>query len=497
MPEPTTTVSTVVSREGPRRRGDFGSHPDRARLFAAHIHRAILQSPERSAHSDSSWFGRGRPRRVSEAKVRVLIVGASGLIGSAAAARLTAEGHHVVAVGRRPTGVGLGDITHIRVDLARTTDSGEWTKHLSAVDAVLNCAGVLQDSAGDSTAGVHIRGASALFQACEDAGVRRVVHLSAVGVERETPTAFSQTKLAGDQALMARDLDWIILRPSVVVGRAAYGGSALIRGLAALPILPVMPSTAPLQIVHLDDLVEAIVFFLQPDAPSQYVVEVVGPKRYSFDEAVGLFRRWMRWPRAREIPVPGWLAGSIYRLGDAVAFLGWRPPVRSTTEREMRRGAVGEPAQLKNLTGISPRALEDALAREPASVQERWFARLYLLKPVVFGMFALFWITTGLVSLGPGWQRGVELVMEGGASEALAKLAVLFGGLADVIIGLAIAFRRTARAGLYAAFLISIAYAVIGTILVPWMWLDPLGPMLKIGPIMVFNLVALAILEDR
>jgi hypothetical protein len=115
----------------------------------------------------------------------------------------------------------------------------------------------------------------------------------------------------------------------------------------------------------------------------------------------------------------------------------------------------------------------------------------------VFVVFAMFWIATGVVSLGPGWQRGVELVMEGGVGQTLAKLAVFSGGLADVVIGLMIAVRRTARLGLYAAFIISITYAVIGAILVPWMWLDPLGPMLKIAPIMVLNLVALAILEDR
>jgi hypothetical protein len=62
---------------------------------------------------------------------------------------------------------------------------------------------------------------------------------------------------------------------------------------------------------------------------------------------------------------------------------------------------------------------------------------------------------------------------------------------------LMIAWRPTARLGLYAAFLISLAYTVIGTILVPWMWLDPLRPMLKIGPIMVINPVALAIPPDR
>ena len=68
---------------------------------------------------------------------------------------------------------------------------------------------------------------------------------------------------------------------------------------------------------------------------------------------------------------------------------------------------------------------------------------------------------------------------------------------ADILIGLAILYRPTSRAGLYAALLISLAYAGIGTVLLPRLWSDPLGPMLKIGPIMVLIAVALAIREDR
>jgi hypothetical protein len=115
----------------------------------------------------------------------------------------------------------------------------------------------------------------------------------------------------------------------------------------------------------------------------------------------------------------------------------------------------------------------------------------------VFIVFAAFWISTGLISIGPGRERGVSLVMEGGVSRTVALLATLSGGFADIAIGLLLAFRRSARLGLYAAFSISVAYAIIGTILVPRLWVDPLGPMLKIAPVMVFNLVALAILEDR
>jgi hypothetical protein len=130
-------------------------------------------------------------------------------------------------------------------------------------------------------------------------------------------------------------------------------------------------------------------------------------------------------------------------------------------------------------------------------VQERWFARLYLLKPVIFVVFSLFWILTGLLSLGPGWDIGLGLMHEGNVIGFAAPLAVFAGALADIGIGIALAFRRTAKIGLYAALSLSLVYIVIGTILVPRLWVDPLGPMLKIWPVIALNLTALAILEDR
>ena len=124
----------------------------------------------------------------------------------------------------------------VTVDLTKMSIA-DWGPHLAGVDAVINCAGVLQDNAWDST-GVHAEGAANLFTACEKANVTQAIHFSAIGVDRETPTRFSASKAAGDQALMRTRLNWVILRPSVIVGRPAYGGSALIRGLASLPVLP-------------------------------------------------------------------------------------------------------------------------------------------------------------------------------------------------------------------------------------------------------------------
>jgi hypothetical protein len=188
--------------------------------------------------------------------------------------------------------------------------------------------------------------------------------------------------------------------------------------------------------------------------------------------------------------------GLAYKVGDLAALLGWRPAIRSTPGREIQRGAIGDGSAWRQATGIEPQSLAAALAARPASVQERWFSRLYLLKPVAIGTFALFWLATGLVSLGPGYDRAVRYMVEGGGG-ALSEPSVIAGGLADIVVALGILYRPTTKLALWAALGLSIFYIVAGTILLPILWEDPLGPMMKIWPILVLNLVCLAILDER
>jgi uncharacterized protein YbjT (DUF2867 family) len=428
--------------------------------------------------------------------MRILVTGATGLIGSSVCARLAAEGNEIVRVVRHTVPLGIGGQAIAVLDIALAVRPEDWAPLLVDVDAIVNCAGVLQDSPGEDTHRVHADAAAALFVACETAAVRRVIHFSAIGVDRAQPSRFSATKLVGDRALMGRDLEWVILRPSVVLGRPAFGASALIRGLAALPLLPVMPATGPLQIVQLDDVVATVAFFLNPNSPSRVALELAGPERLSMSEVVGYYRQWLGWPAARQFTLPEWAARLLYRLGDLAAILGWRPPMRTNARKEIARGAVGDPSNWIAMTGIKPRGLAKTLEFSPATVQEKWFAGLYFVKPAIFVVLPFFWIPTGIISLTTGYEGGVEL-MRGAGARWLSGPAVVAGAVADIAIGILIAWRRTARTGLYGAIALSFFYAVAGTILRPDLWNEPLGPLMKILPILVLHFVALAILRER
>lgn len=433
--------------------------------------------------------------RVSR-RMRVLLTGATGFIGSAILCRLQRQGHEVLGVTRRrgPTTDRLRPHGWIELDLGHAT-TAEWRERLDGIDVVVNCAGVLQDGGADSTRAVHRDGPAALFAACEEAGVRKIIQISAIGAELDAPTEFQQTKALGDADLMRRDLDWIILRPAIVVGAAAYGGSALLRAIAALPFLPRVSAPGRLQFVQVDDVAETVARLLRPDAPSRITLELVAPEAVSFDQAVALYRRWLGYPQALRIAGAS-LLPFAFRLGDLAGRLGWRPPIRTTARREFERGVQGDGAAWTGATGISPQSLEDALAARPASVQERWFANLYLLKPLFLAGLSLFWIATALVAAGPAFDAARRLMVEAGAG-ALATPAVWAGIAADLVIGVSLAFRRTARGALWGGVAVSCAYLAGGVLLAPGLWIDPLGPMTKILPIVLSHLACLAILDDR
>jgi DoxX-like family len=257
-----------------------------------------------------------------------------------------------------------------------------------------------------------------------------------------------------------------------------------------------MPGTGRLQVVQLDEVVATVSFFLDPASPSRLSLELAGPEPLAMAEVIGLYRSWLGRPAAKVVSLPGWAAGGLYRIGDLAGALGWRPPIRSNAGKEIRRGAVGDPSAWTSATGIRPRPLRAALAANPATVQEKWFAGLYFIKPVIFVVLPFFWIMTGLISLTAGYRSGVELMISTGAG-VLSGPAVMAGALADIAAGSLMAWRPTASLGVRGAIALSTFYLVAGTVLRPDLWNEPLGPLLKILPILVLHFVALAILDER
>lgn len=351
--------------------------------------------------------------------MRVLVTGANGFIGAHVVSALAEAGFGVVRAVRSPPRHGLpsSDIRNVAVDFNADILPAAWMPRLAGVDAVVNCAGILQRRRGQDMKAIHVDAPVALFQACESTGIRRVIQVSAMGTG--AGTEFARTKHACEQRLSALDLDWIILKPSLVYAEGSYGGTSLVRGLAGLPgCVPLIGDGCQVfRPIHARDLADGVVSLLmQPDI-RQVTLEPAGPQELTLQEILQCYRHWLGFGEARFMPVPLQLVRLVARLGD---WFG-SGPVNSTALRQLEYGNSTASNEFTEATGLAPAPLSQWLARFPSRVQDRWHARLYWLVP---------WIrmTLGAIWLWLGAELGLSgLEANGGAETASGWLAALVG----------------------------------------------------------------------
>jgi uncharacterized protein YbjT (DUF2867 family) len=427
--------------------------------------------------------------------MRVLVTGAYGMIGSACLARLHREGHTVVGCGRSISAAGrrFAYARWREADFSRLHDAQAWAALLTDIDAVVNCVGVLQDGLRDDVQRVQFSGTIALFDGCVLAGVKRIVHISAIGADAAGPSRFSRSKAAAEAHLRALALEWVILRPALVIAPAVYGGTAMLRAVAAFPgIVPVIGTTAKLQIVAVDDLAETVARALPVDTPSKVTWEVGHPEVHTLAEIVAATRAWLGFRPRPIVPLPTAIATIIAKAADALGWLGWRSPVRSTSLAQLTAGVVGDPKPWLAATGIVPQGLAQIFAARPASVQDRWFARLHLLKPLAILILAVAAFTTGAV------QATLAGKILGRPGNHLGDAGLyLFRAAAAGLVGFGLVFRASARLALIALIVLTVIRGAADAIDAWQFNVFPFGVLVYEIPIVLAMLLTLAILDDR
>ncbi len=429
--------------------------------------------------------------------MRIVVIGAYGLLGGFVTARLLRDGHEIIGVGRDIAAAErrFPTVRWIAADL-RDTDPAAWTPLLADADAVVNCAGALQDSPRDDIQAVHLKTVSDLVAACTAGGPRRFVQISAVGVER-SGGPFGQTKNTADKALRSSALDWVILRPGLVLAPAAYGGSALLRGLAAFPgFIPVLNPDSPVQIVSVDDVADAVARSVLSSTASQITCDLVASDQTRLGDILLALRGWLGLPPAPLLAMPRWAGGLAAWAADRLAWLGWRSPMRTAAIEQLSAGVIGRSEEALERLGFKPQGLAETLARWPSGVQERWYARLYFLKPVALATLATFWSVSGAIGLA-NHIAATRLLTDAGMAYGLATSFVVAGALADIALGLLVCVRRTATLALKGMILVTAAYLAGGTLWLPQLWADPLGPLVKSVPAAVLAMAVLGMMDER
>ncbi|BAV44928.1 NADH-ubiquinone oxidoreductase [Mesorhizobium loti] len=431
--------------------------------------------------------------------MKILVLGGYGLIGDAVIGRLLRDGHQVTGLGRdvRDAGRRRPSVRWIAADMSKLLAAEDWLPVVAGMDAVVNAAGALQDGPRDRLDAVHRGSVVALVTACERAGVRCFAQISAIGADLSSANPFFRTKAQGDKAVASSSLEWTILRPGLVISPAAYGGTALLRALAAFPgFVPAVMPRHLIQTVSVTDVAEAVSLAVAGSLPPRLAVDLVEGNARPLADVLLTLRAWLGLPPAKVVPMPAILGRLAGGIADMLGILGWRSPLRSAALAAVARGVTGDATAWNQVSDRPLQPLEATLADMPTNVQERWFARLWLAKPVIFAGLSLFWLVSGIIGL-IRQEAAADILVSHGVSASLAHLSVLGGGVADILVGAAVVVRSLARRALLAMMAITLSYLAAATLLVPGLWLDPLGPLVKTIPALCLVLVALAVLDER
>ncbi|RAU23103.1 complex I NDUFA9 subunit family protein [Paramagnetospirillum kuznetsovii] len=257
----------------------------------------------------------------------VTVFGGSGFIGRTLVRRLAAQGWVVRAAVRDPIAAeflkpmgDVGQVTPLRADI---TDPKAVAAAVAGADAVVNLVGILYESGRRSFDAVHVKGAANVAAAAKAAGVARLVHMSALGADKNSESLYAQSKAAGEEAVLAAFPGATIFRPSVVFGPDddffnRFGKMAMIS-----PVLPVFTgdgfkpvctehgcsidlfgSGGPtFQPIHVGDVSGAIAKVLDDSRLAGKVYELGGPRRYSMKEIMELVLATTG-QRSHLVPVP-------------------------------------------------------------------------------------------------------------------------------------------------------------------------------------------------
>lgn len=419
--------------------------------------------------------------------MNILVCGSSGCVGQAVVHSLRARGHRVVETRRAGTSAERLSGSARSLDFMIETSASRWAEALQdeAIDAIVNCAGVLIESAKACFRRVHMEGPIELFGGAVSAGVGRVVQLSALGVGRAPHAGrepgYLRSKRLADEALLALPIDGVVVRPSLVYGPRSES-ARLFATLACLPIVSLPGGGRQrVQPIHVFELAECIVRLVEQPHAAHGVYELGGPAAVCYRQMLSAYRA------ALGLGEPLWLAVPMWsmRLGARLAELLPQRVFSRDTLRLLEQGNTTTANAAGVLLGRAPATLAESLAvtaPEPAVD-----LRVVLGAPVdllLRGALAFLWLQTAFVSaLLPRESGALELLARCGLPGLAGTLALAGSCMLNAGVGIGTLFRPSAR--LFALQTAAIVgYTATAAWHVPALSIDHCGPLAKNVPLL-------------
>jgi NADH dehydrogenase len=299
--------------------------------------------------------------------MKVFVTGASGFVGEEVLQHLERAGHSIRILARRPQSPQIQKLASrhsAQVHPGNVLDAASLLGGLDNIDAVIHLVGIISENGSSTFENIHVRGAENILAAAKTAGVKRFVHMSALGVRPDAPARYHRTKWEAEEFVRVSGLDFTIFRPSIIYGPHDHFVNLFARISRFSPILPVMGSgKSKMQPVPVADVATCFVQALtEPKAIGQ-TFDLCGADALSFNRILDAILRVTGRDRLK-LHVPMFLARLQAALLESIFpwLLGEAPPLNRDQLIMLNEDNVGNPQPAQELFGLKPIPFREGIA---------------------------------------------------------------------------------------------------------------------------------------
>ena len=294
----------------------------------------------------------------------ITVFGGSGFVGRYVVRALAKAGYRVRVATRRPHLANdlkvMGVVGQVQLMQANLRVESSVARAVEGASGVVNLVGVLYDSGRQTFARLHAQGAETVARAAADAGVKQMVHISAIGADEDGEARYARTKAEGEKRVKAAFPDAVILRPSIIFGAEDAFFNRFANMTRFAPALPLIGfGKTKFQPVFVGDVAEAALAAIQGKAEPGAVYELGGPGVYSFKQLMQYMLDVIDRPRFL-VPLPFAAGQALGLIGEIAGMLPFVPPFLTRDQVTLLKSdnVVSEGAKTLADLGVSAETLE-------------------------------------------------------------------------------------------------------------------------------------------
>ena len=292
----------------------------------------------------------------------VTIIGGSGFVGRYIAQRMARRGWRVRVGVRRPYEAGFvrpyGDVGQVEPVQCNIRDDASVARAVDGAEVVINCVGILYQVGAQQFDAVQADGPARVAKAAAAAGAQRFVHISAIGADSGSESAYQRSKAEGEAGVRAAFPEAVILRPSIIFGIEDQFFNRFAKMAKLSPVLPLVGAKSRFQPVYVDDVAAAAEKAAMGEAEAGATYELGGPQALSFADLMKLMLRATRMRRL-VLPLPFGLATLQANIMQLTTMVGIAPMLTVDQVKSLKvDNVVGEGAKTLSDLGIDPTAAE-------------------------------------------------------------------------------------------------------------------------------------------